>query len=89
MEAELEREKPQMKNTSVQDKIDIWRKIYEDGDMVRLSQKVNGQKVLIIDDLYQSGASIWCFAEYLKKECGAKKVMAITVVKAQKDGDNQ
>lgn len=89
MEAELKREKPQMKNTSVQDKIDIWRQIYEDGDMVRLSQKVNGQKVLIIDDLYQSGASIWCFAEYLKKECGAKKVMAITVVKAQKDGDNQ
>lgn len=89
MEAKLTKDKPQMKNTSVEDKIDIWREIYDDKDMVELSCNVKGEHVLIIDDLYQSGASIWCFAEYLKGIRGAKKVMAITAVKAQKDGDNQ
>lgn len=89
MEATLTQSKPQMKEKSISDKIRIWRKILADEDMLELSHKVEKQKVLIVDDLYQSGASIWCFAEFLKKVCGAKKVMAITSVKALKDGDNQ
>lgn len=43
----------------------------------------------VIDDLYQSGASIWCFAEYLKECCDARTVIAITPVKALKDGGNK
>lgn len=89
MEATLAQSKPQMKEKSISDKIYIWRKIFADKDALELSHKVRGEKILIVDDLYQSGASIWCFAEFLKEECGAKKVLAITSVKALKDGDNQ
>lgn len=89
MEATLMKDKPQMKEISINDKICIWRKILADKSMLELSHMVNSKKVLIIDDLYQSGASIWCFAEFLKTKCGAKKVIAITSVKALKDGDNQ
>lgn len=89
MQATLTQGKPQMKEESVSDKIRIWRKIFAEEDMLELSHNVRDKKILIVDDLYQSGASIWCFAEYLKEECGAKKVIAITSVKALKDGDNQ
>lgn len=88
MQATLAQGKPQMKEKSIDDKIHIWRKIFADKDALELSHKVRGEKILIVDDLYQSGASIWCFAEFLKEECGAKKVIAITPVKALKDGDN-
>lgn len=89
MQATLTQGKPQMKEESVSNKIRIWREIFAEENALELSHRVKGEKVLIVDDLYQSGASIWCFAEYLKEECGAKKVMAITSVKALKDGDNQ
>ena len=89
MQATLTQGKPQMKEKSVSDKIHIWRKILADKDALELSHTVEGEKILIVDDLYQSGASIWCFAEFLKENCGAKKVIAITSVKALKDGDNQ
>ena len=89
MEATLMKDKPQMKEKSIGDKIRIWREIFAKRDMIELSCIVEGKKILIIDDLYQSGASIWCFAEFLKKQCDAKKVIAITSVKALKDGDNQ
>jgi len=89
MESTLTQDKPQMKEKSINDKIRIWRKILSDKDTLKLSRRVKGEKILIVDDLYQSGASIWCFAEFLKEKCGAKKVMAITSVKALKDGDNQ
>ena len=89
MQATLTQGKPQMKDKAISDKIHIWRKIFADKDALELSHKVRGKKILIVDDLYQSGASIWCFAEFLKEKCNAKKVMAITSVKALKDGDNQ
>lgn len=89
MQATLTQGKPQMKEKSISDKIHIWRKILADKDALELSHKVREERILIVDDLYQSGASIWCFAEFLKEECGAKKVIAITSVKALKDGDNQ
>ncbi len=85
----LLKDKPQMKEESVENKIRIWRSIYDGKNMPMLSRRVEGKTILIIDDLYQSGASIWCFAEFLKEVCGAREVIAITSVKALKDGDNQ
>lgn len=89
IKATLKSEKPQMKEQTVEDKVRIWRKIFCDEDMLDFSDDILGANILIIDDLYQSGASIWCFAEYLKECCDARTVIAITPVKALKDGGNK
>lgn len=80
-------EKPQMKEQKIEDKFKIWTNIYSDLSNLEFSHKVKGKNILIIDDLYQSGVSIWCYATILKK-LGAKTVIAITAVKSLKDGDN-
>ncbi|WP_419048200.1 phosphoribosyltransferase [Gemmiger sp.] len=89
VKATLKRDKPQMKEQTIEDKIRIWKHIFTDGDMLEFSSNIRGTNILIIDDLYQSGASIWCFAEYLKECCDARTVIAITPVKALKDGGNK
>ena len=89
IKATLKSEKPQMKEQTVKEKVRIWRKIFCDKDMLDFSDDILGANILIIDDLYQSGASIWCFAEYLKECCDARTVIAITPVKALKDGGNK
>ena len=89
IKATLKSEKPQMKEQTVEDKVRIWRKFFCDEDMLDFSDDILGANILIIDDLYQSGASIWCFAEYLKECCDARTVIAITPVKALKDGGNK
>lgn len=89
IKATLKSEKPQMKEQTVEDKVQIWQKIFYDEDMLDFSDDILGANILIIDDLYQSGASIWCFAEYLKECCDARTVIAITPVKALKDGGNK
>lgn len=89
IKATLKSEKPQMKEQTVEDKVRIWRKIFCDEDMLDFSDDILGANILIIDDLYQSGGSIWCFAEYLKECCDARTVIAITPVKALKDGGNK
>ena len=88
VEATLLRAKPQMKQVAIEEKIRIWRSIYSSPSNLLLSNDLQGKDVLVIDDLYQSGASVWCYAEYLKDCCGAKSVIAISSVKALKDGDN-
>ena len=81
-------DKPQMKNLSIGQKVATWRNIYSNDSMIQIPNSLSGESVLIIDDLYQSGASVWCFAEYLKNHCGVKTVIAISSVKALNDGDN-
>lgn len=85
----LTRNKPQIKEQIVEDKIRIWREIYSDNAYLLLPQSILSKDILIIDDLYQSGASIWCFAEFLKKKCKARTVLAATSVKSVSDGDNK
>lgn len=84
----LSREKPQMKTLPMEDKITTWRQIYSDNSWIVVPNDIQGKNVLIVDDLFQSGASIFCLAEFLKDCIGSAKVMAVTSVKAQKDGDN-
>ena len=84
----LSRAKPQMKTLPLPEKIRTWREIYADNDWVIVPSEICGKNVLIVDDLFQSGASILCFAEFLKNSLGVQEVMAVTSVKAQKDGDN-
>lgn len=78
--------KHQMKNAAVADKIPAWRDLYDQG-CVTLSDSVNGRLVVIVDDLYQSGATMWTYAEYLKSQ-GAAHVIGLPCVKSMRDSDN-
>lgn len=84
----LKYDKPQIKQQSIEDKVKIWRNIFSDGESLSLSSEIYDKNILIIDDLYQSGASIWCLAEFLKDACKAQNVLATTAVKSLRDGDN-
>lgn len=85
--ATLKNQKPKTKSLTVIDKVNIWKDIYIN-EGVSLSHNVKGKKVLIIDDLYQSGISVWSYAEYLKS-LGALRVYGLVSVKSQRDSDNQ
>lgn len=86
LEPALYMEKPQMKTLSIEKKIEVWQNIYK-ANQVRLSCDVRGKDIVIIDDLYQSGISIWTYAGYLKQQ-GARRVMGVISVKSQRDSDN-
>jgi adenine/guanine phosphoribosyltransferase-like PRPP-binding protein len=53
-----------------------------------LGDSVKGKTIVVIDDLYQSGASAWSLAKFLK-ENGAREVYALACVKSWRDTDNQ
>lgn len=80
--------KPPIKSIPVNQKVQAWRKLYSSDGCVHLDGTLNDAIVVIIDDLYQSGATMWCYAQYLKK-CGARCVLGLTCVKSMKDTDNQ
>jgi len=52
-----------------------------------LEEPVKGKSVLVIDDLYQSGATTWSLAKHLKSQ-GAREVYALACVKSWGDTDN-
>lgn len=79
--------KPDMKNlTTAEQRVREWRSILSNWDCSPVSGYFEGANVLIIDDLYQSGASVWCLAEYLKSRLNANVVQAAVVVKSVSDG---
>lgn len=79
--------KSALKGVSVEEKIRIWQELY-DGGCVELSASVDGRTVVIVDDLYQSGATMWMYAKYLKEQ-GARHVFGLACVKSLRDTDNQ
>lgn len=85
--------KKQMKNLPVAEKAVRWGEILSSRAWLPLTPKmyglVRGGDILIVDDLYQSGTSVWCLAKFLKDEMEANMVAAATAVKSQRDGDNQ
>lgn len=76
-------DKPQMKQLTVENKIAIWKEIYDNNNVVFEGQ-VRGKNIIVVDDLYQSGATIWEYAKYLKK-IGAKQVWGVVCVKSLKE----
>ena len=84
--ARLKCNKPQMKQLSIEEKIETWREIYYN-DNVKIDRNVRGKNVIVIDDLYQSGTTIWQYASFLK-EMGARRVFGVVCVKSLKDSDN-
>lgn len=79
--------KPVFKNATVRERITGWRGLLSEKEDLILSMSPKDKTILVIDDLYQSGASVWCFADFLKR-MEADQVIAIVPVKALKDGDN-
>ncbi|HRI67091.1 MAG TPA: hypothetical protein PK156_22755 [Polyangium sp.] len=55
---------------------------------VRLSRPIMGANVIVLDDLYQSGVTLWSFARCLKL-MGASSVHGVACVKSWRDTDNQ
>ena len=84
----LVHDKPDIKQQTIENKVNVWNQIYCSNQNLSMSHDVRGRDVLIIDDLYQSGASIWCYASFLKS-LGANTVIAVTAVKSLRDGDNR
>ena len=79
--------KGQMKNASVAVKAPFWiQNLRTHG--VTLSASVEGKTVYLIDDLYQSGSTMWAFAGHLKA-LGARNVIGVVCVKTRRDTDNQ
>lgn len=87
VDAVLNCPKAGLKGVSVAEKIPIWDKLYED-DCVKLAHSVAGRLVVVIDDLYQSGVTLWRFATFLKAQ-GAAHVIGLPCVKSLRDSDNQ
>jgi len=88
VDAKLLCDKSAMKGLTVAQKIPEWAKIYACAECVELDGDVGGRTVVVIDDLYQSGATMWCFAKYLKEQ-RAKYVLGLPCVKSLRDTDNQ
>jgi hypothetical protein len=85
--ARLKDAKHSAKNLTVDQKMAQWEQILQ-AKGVQLSRSVRDCSVIVVDDLYQSGASLWSFAEYLKgRQAGT--VVGLACVKSLRDTDNQ
>lgn len=82
--------KPKFKNLNLNDKIKAWDTIYSNkDDFTKIGEcNIIGKDFIIVDDLYQSGVSMWYYAKFLKS-IGANTVMGIAAVKSLRDSDNK
>ena len=55
---------------------------------IEITGDVEGKSIILIDDLYQSGSTMWTVAKLLKKR-GARRVLGMGCVKSRRDTDNQ
>lgn len=82
----LTTDKPDLKKLPLADKVATWKKLQE-SKSIEFTGEVAGRTVIVIDDLYQSGATIWSYAGYLKS-MGAAAVIGLVCVKSCRDTDN-
>jgi hypothetical protein len=85
--ATLKMPKPAIKDLSIEQKLDFWRRTVE-AESIELSGPVTGSSVCIIDDLYKSGCTMWSYAKFLKVR-GASEVLGLVCVKALGDRDGK
>jgi orotate phosphoribosyltransferase-like protein len=88
IDADLHCEKPGLKGLTVEEKIPVWQDLYNEEGCVQLSGSVEDRLVVVIDDLYQSGATLWMYAKFLKEQ-GATHVIGLPCVKSLRDSDNR
>lgn len=75
------KEHPKLKNLTVEDKIKTLQGAFS------LHESIEGKSILMIDDLYQSGVTLWSLAKFLKDN-GAREVYGLACVKSWSDTDN-
>jgi len=81
LDLEKTKKTPQLKNLSFAEKVETLK------DVFCLGEDVEDQTVLLVDDLYQSGTTMWTLARFLK-ENGADSVYGLACVKSWRDSDN-
>ena len=81
--------KPQMKQLTIAQRVATWTSILQTPGAITLDvATVHGHDVVVVDDLYQSGITMWAYARYLKS-LGVRRVYGLVCVKSMKDTDNQ
>lgn len=81
--------KPEMKSVKFDEKLTFWTDTYEKDDSIQLdASSIRGREVVIVDDLYQSGITMWAYSKWLKG-AGAARVFGLVSVKSMRDSDNQ
>jgi predicted amidophosphoribosyltransferase len=81
-------DKQRLKNLSFAEKSKEWEHLYACADCIEFLGDVSGKTIFLIDDLYQSGTTLWSCARYLK-QAGAIAVIGLVCVKSLRDTDNQ
>jgi len=56
-------------------------------DVFELHEDVSEHSILLVDDLYESGATIWALAKFLKEK-GASAVYGLACLKSWSDTNN-
>ncbi|MEW6586468.1 MAG: phosphoribosyltransferase family protein [Nitrospirota bacterium] len=73
---------PKLQSLSLDEKLEVLR------GAIEITGDVNGRSIILIDDLYQSGSTMWTVAKLLKKN-GARRVLGLACVKSWRDTDNK
>jgi len=87
VDSTLIRSKERLKELPLENKLACWEQLINVGAIV-LAKSVADRVVYIVDDLYQSGVTMWSLARFLKSQ-GAVEVLGLTCVKSVRDTDNQ
>ena len=87
LSATLKCSKRSLKGLLIGEKAAEWKKLFGTDGCIELSQDPSGRTIVVVDDLYQSGITMWHYANYLKLK-GARHVIGISCVKSLKDTDN-
>ncbi|BAH75969.1 hypothetical protein [Solidesulfovibrio magneticus] len=88
VEAQLLPPKPEMKNLRLQEKITTWLNLYQIPMSVSFNGDMRDREIVIVDDLYQSGATMQAYAKHLKS-LGVRDIYGLACVKSMRDSDNQ
>lgn len=86
VETTLIKQKPEVKDLRINMKIQLWKNIYSN-NYVEIDADVSGRNIVVVDDLYQSGTTMWLYAKFLKEK-GASKVIGLICVKTLRDTHN-
>lgn len=86
IESKLIIRKSEAKDLKVHMKVNLWENLYSN-QYVELASDVSGRNIVVVDDLYQSGTTMWLYAKFLK-ERGAARVIGLCCVKTLRDTHN-
>lgn len=75
------RETPKLQDLPLDEKLKALR------GAIEITGDIEGKSIILIDDLYQSGSTMWTVAKLLKSK-GAIRVLGLACVKSWRDTDN-